>query len=90
MPSLDWTRTPPRAPTDPGAFAPRPRPALTVGAVVSYTHPSWGAVRGEVLRIGGEKGPADTATALCQDLTPTVGAREWWPVAELRVVGGAS
>lgn len=90
MPSLIHVRTPPRAPTDPGAVAPRPKPTVTVGATVAYTHPSWGDVHGKVLRVGGEKGGADTATALCQDLTPMVGAREWWPVAELRVVGGAS
>jgi hypothetical protein len=65
------------------------RSVLAEGAIVAYDSPSWGPVHGRVLRVGGEHGPSDTSTALCQDLTPRIGAREWWPVSELHVLGGA-
>ena len=52
-----------------------------IGDIVAYDHPSWGAVRGSVLRTDGRPG-----FVLVQDLTPKVGAREWWPVAYCVVV----
>ena len=52
-----------------------------IGDIVAYDHPSWGAVRGSVLRTDGRPG-----FVLVQDLTPKVGGREWWPVAYCVVV----
>lgn len=58
-----------------------PRPAFAAGDRVQYRHPSWGLACGQVLRVGGERGPGDARTLLVNDLGPS-GAREWWPVAE--------
>ena len=49
-----------------------------VGDVVEYDSPSWGRVRGRVLM------PPRGDTVLIQDLTPTVVAREYWPLADIR------
>ena len=50
------------------------------GDVVEYAHPSWGTVVATVLDAGVCHG-----AVLVQDHHPH-GAREWWPVADLRVV----
>ncbi len=51
---------------------------MTPGTIVHYDHPSWGPCRGRVLRVDGDR-------VLVQDLAPN-GAREWWPLAGVRVV----
>lgn len=48
------------------------------GDLVEYNSPSWGLVRGTVLNVAGPR-------ALCQDHAEH-GAREWWPVAEIRLL----
>lgn len=50
------------------------------GVVVEYEHPDWGPSRGRVLDAGECRG-----AVLVQDLSVS-GAREWWPVAGLRVL----
>lgn len=59
-------------------------PALAPGTLVSYLHPSWGRVEGRTLDAPRE------GQVLVQDLTPEIGAREYWPVADLAWEGKTS
>jgi len=60
------------------------------GARVAYRHPSWGDVTGTVLegqvRVMDNEGGKPGPSLLVQDLSPN-GAREWWPVSGLTVLG---
>lgn len=47
-----------------------------VGALVMYERPGWGLQQGRVLRV--DRLHID-GTLLCQDLSVSNGAREWWP-----------
>lgn len=49
---------------------------MKVGDVVVFAHPDWGRVRGKILVIMRTR-------VLVQDLSPH-GAREWWPIGEVR------
>ena len=56
-------------------------PYLREGDLVAYLHPAWGEVRGVVL----DEHPVE-GRVLVLDMSPT-GARERWPVADLRLLG---